>query len=606
MTRWNRWSVVSGLAIAVMSGGCGGRSATPERYVDPHPLPADTAIVDVATIGTHGGRFVLGQPGSPKTFNAPLANESSSTDVTGQLFASLVDYDYKTHTDYPLLAKSWEISDDGRTYTFHLRHGIAFSDGHPITSDDVLFSCRIYYDPVLHPSLQDLMLLDGKPFEVSAPDSYTVVMKIPRVYRLMLPVVGSIRVMPKHILERAYLAGTYASAYGTNTPPESLVTSGAWRLKSFTQEERTVLTRNPYWFRVDPKGQRLPYLDELVFLIAPDQNAAALKFQAGEVDGLDNVKNEDYKQYEEGQKRGNYTLYDVGPSLNTNMFWFNLNTVKEPKPGKKVGDPVIDPVLYSWFRRPEFRKAVSMAIDRDAIIQSVFFGDGVKNWSTATPGNTDWYTPDIVHFDYNPDEAKRLLAGMGWKDSDGDGILEDELGHPVRFTMKTNSNNNMRVAMLNLIQDDLKKIGIAMVPASVEFNTLVTNIRQDLDYESILLGLQTGVPPDSPGMGQNTWRSRGLTHYWNVKQKHPETPVEARIDALIDENIGTLDPALQKATWREVQNLVNENCFFEWLPSQIMRLPVRNTFGNVSPSNMPHRLIWNIEQIYARPARAGR
>jgi ABC-type transport system substrate-binding protein len=160
--------------------------------------------------------------------------------------------------------------------------------------------------------------------------------------------------------------------------------------------------------------------------------------------------------------------------------------------------------------------------------------------------------------------------------------------------------------MLNLIKDDLAKVGIDMVPASVEFNTLVNNVRQDLDYEAALLGIQAGVPPDSPGMGQNTWRSRGVTHYWNAKQKHPETPTESRIDALMDQNIGTLDPALQKSTWLEMQNLLNESCYFIWLPTQIMRLPVRNRFGNLMPSNMPHRLLWNIETVFARPAHGRR
>ncbi len=115
-------------------------------------------------------------------------------------------------------------------------------------------------------------------------------------------------------------------------------------------------------------------------------------------------------------------------------------------PGKKVGDPFVDPVKYAWFNNPMFRRAVSMAIDRDAIIQSVFFGDGVKNWSLTTPRNKVWYIPDLVHYDYNPAEAKRLLASLGLE---GPQRRRRARGRArairSRFTLKTNADNKMRV-----------------------------------------------------------------------------------------------------------------------------------------------------------------
>ena len=135
-----------------------------------------------------------------------------------------------------------------------------------------------------------------------------------------------------------------------------------------------------------------------------------------------------------------------------------------------------------------------MAVDRDAMIPSIFFGDGVKNWSTATPGSKVWYTPEIVKYDYNPTESKRLLASLGWKDSNGDGVLEDTGGHPISFTIKTNSDNKTRVGMANFIRDDLAKVGIKVTLVPVDFNTLVSNLRDDRQYDTILLGLQSGVP----------------------------------------------------------------------------------------------------------------
>jgi peptide/nickel transport system substrate-binding protein len=234
------------------------------------------------------------------------------------------------------------------------------------------------------------------------------------------------------------------------------------------------------------------------------------------------------------------------------------------------------------------------------MIKSVLFGEAVKNWSSSTPANKAWYWPDVPRFDFAPDSAKKLLAGMGFKDRDGDGVLEDAQGHPVSFNIKTNGDNTLRMQMCNFIKDDLAKVGIKVTPVGVDFNTLITNLRSDFQYEAIVLGLQSGVPPD-PGMGQNVWRSSGLTHFWNIKQPKPDTPAEARIDQLMTDNVSTTDMGQRKQSWQEVQKIVNDECFFIWLPTQNVKLPVRNRFGNLQPSVIPNRLLWNIDRVFVKP-----
>jgi peptide/nickel transport system substrate-binding protein len=339
----------------------------------------------------------------------------------------------------------------------------------------------------------------------------------------------------------------------------------------------------------------------------PDQDAADLKFRAGELHGLENTKPENYKWYEDHQKEGNFTLYRLGPALTTNFFWFNLNVVQRPLPGetpaagKKLGEPYTDPVKYAWFNNAVFRRAVSMAVDRDAMIPSIFFGHGAKNWSEATAGNKVWYHPDLVHYDYNIAESKKLLAGLGWKDSDGDGVLEDTHGHSITFAIKTNADNKLRVAMANFVKDDLAKVGIKMVLDPVDFNTLITNLRNDFRYDAILLGLQSSVPP-TPANGQNVWRSTGETHNWHIRQQKPATPEEARIDQLMDQILATLDLETQKRLWKEIETIINEQAWVIWLPTLDYSAPVSNKFGNLHPSPLPHRLLWNVERIYMKPA----
>jgi peptide/nickel transport system substrate-binding protein len=588
--------------LAVCSGftaGCRRRAAEVAEYTDPHPLPEEPLVVDAPSIGRHGGRFVFGSIQNPRTFNAITANEASSNDIVERAFARLTDYDNIKQKTIPWLAKSWDMAADGLTWTFHLRKGAQFSDGHPITSDDVMFSFQVVYDKVLHPSVQDLIIMGGKQFELSAPDPYTFIVKTPVPNAALVECVANVPIMPKHVLEETYKKGDFAAAYNVSTPADKLVTSGPWRIAQYVPGEKTVLARNPYYFGVDQKKQRLPYLDEIVFLIVPDFDAADLKFRAGELHGLDDVKPENYNWYKDNQQKGNFTFYDLGPDLNTNHFWFNLNKVQKPAPGKTLGEPFAGAVKYAWFNNVSFRRAVSLAIDRDAMMPSVFFGEAVKNWAIATPGNKEWHSPDLVKFDYNPGEAKKLLAGLGWKDTNGDSIIEDAKGHPVTFSLKTNSSNTTRIAMMNFIKADLAKVGINVITSPVDFNTLITNMRDDFQYDAMLLGLQSGVPPD-PTMMQNVWRSTGITHSWFLRQIKPDTPQEARIDQLMDMILSTYDINERKKAYKEVETIANDMAWLTWLPVRVQKIPVSNRFGNIQPSVLRHRILWNSYNIYVK------
>jgi peptide/nickel transport system substrate-binding protein len=607
-SRWARpWLPV---VVCGVLAGCGGGKGGATKWVDRLPLPADPMATSMDEVGRHGGRFVVGATASPKTFNPIVQNESSSNEITQQMFISLTDIDYRTLDDIPVLAKSWERTPDGRTVTYHLRRGACFSDGHPITSDDVKFCFDVVMDPVLHPGMQDglVMTVGGKPipYTYSAPDSYTFVVTAPSADALLLSHVANIRVMPRHVLEPAFRAGQFASSFGTATPPESLVTSGPWRLRSFLENQQTVLERNPWWFGVDASGQRLPYLDELVFRVAKDQDVAAQMFHAGELDGLDNVKTEDYKQYAADQQAKGYTLYDVGTSLNTTFFWFNLNRVRTAGGGKKAGDPVVEPYKFAWFSNRDFRRAVSMAVDRDAIIRGPYYGYGVKVFQLLTQGNTRWYDSTVTAAEFDPAAAKAALDRLGLVDRNGDGIREDAKGRPVSFTLLFNGDNKVRAAVATLLQDDLAKVGIRLVPASVDFNTLTTRFRSELTYDACLLGAGSAVPPD-PGMGANLWKSTGPGHYWDVKQPegHPDTPAEARMNEYFQRSLTATDLETRKRAYHDISQTLNDECFLVWLPTMLLKLPVSSRFGNVHPSPMPHRILWNADRIFLRPPGKG-
>ncbi len=588
------WAAAHAALVLVLACPPAGAAA----FVDRIPLPRDTMTVPMRELGRYGGRFVIGQTSGPKTFNALIANEQNSNEICDQLYASLTNFDNATQRDVPWLARSWSWSRDHRTLTFHLRRGMRFSDGHSLTAYDVQFSYDVAMDDSLPTVGKDgLSYVDPvtgveTPFRYRAVDSLTFSVTSPKPFAMMLSAASAVRIMPRHVLEGPWREKRFASMYATNTPPEQLVTSGPWKLERYDPGQVVLLERNPYWFGVDARGRRLPYLDELAFQIVPDQNVAAMKFHSGELDAVDNVRPEDYRGYREASQREKFTFYDIGPSLNTNFIWFNCNLAR-------TGEPAAGRVRYAWFTNPVFRRAVSKAIDRDAIIRGPFRGYAVKNWALLTRGNRVWYDSTVTRWDYDPAGARRLLAGLGWRDRNGDGVLEDQDGNTVSFTVMTNADNTLRQDMLTLIADDLAKVGIKVSAQPLEMSTVVQHIRSDFQYEACLLGLGPATPPD-PGMYPNVIRSSGLTHYWHVRQDRPGTPEEAELDRLFMENTYSTDMAVRRRTYHAMADLMGRQAWFVWLPTQVIRVPVRTKFGNVHPTVIPHRILWNIDRVFLR------
>ena len=596
--RFSRPAVVSAwVVIAVASAACRNSTTPAARagYVDHLPAPEEPLVMKAGEVGSYGGLFVTVGETAPSTFNPVTFTSAYAAEISARLFVRLMRIDPVTQQEVPELATTWDIAADGMSCTFHLRRGAMFSDGHPITAADVVFSLQVGLDPSVNSLNRDTLMMDGQPFSFSAPDPYTVVVRAPQPNGSLVSLVQTVAVIPKHVLEPALKAGTFNSAYGVNTPPDQLVTSGAFRLKQYLPNERTVLARNPYWFGVDGRGQRLPYLDELTFLLVPDQESTSLKFRAGEADSITRPASADYEWYQAHQKDGEFTLHDLGPELNTWYMFFNLNHLK----GAEKGQPAVGPVKYEWFKQAAFRRAVSSAIDRDAMIAAIYYRNGVKSWSSSTLGDKVWATPDVPHDDYDVDRARQLLASLSMIDRDGDGLVEDARGHPVSFSLKVTANNATRVAAANFIRDDLRKVGIKVILTPVEFNTLSVNINNDLQFDSAIIGRAPARP--GPFGAARFWRSNGGLRPWQRPQLKPDSSEQARVDWLIDRIIADTDLVQRKRWWTELHAIANQQAWLIWMPVQTLKIPVRNRFKNVRPSgafNGASSVLWNADEIF--------
>lgn len=561
--------VVSGFAILSL-----GREAN---------LPKDELVVPIGlededwgfgelTPGTPGGQITYAATSLPKTFNSMVASETSSTDVTDNLMAGLTSISPSTGRLVPALAKDWDISDDKKTYTFYLREGLKFSDGEPLTADDVVFSFeQLAFNEEIEADMRDLLTIEGELPEVEKVDKYTVKFTTPTVFGPFIRTVGGVSIYPKHKLE-GISAEEFNSGWGQDVAkenPEEIVGAGPFRLKEFVPEQKVVLERNPYYYMRGPNGVQLPYLDEYVVLKVEDTDAQALKFQTHETDVYAPaaskipflLKNEDEEDWNVMVLKG-----PRGAPAGTDFLSFNWDTGKES--------------LAEVFQKKNFRRAVSHAIDRESIIDNVFNGLAVTQDSPMSK-LSPYYNEEAGETfpeEYNLDKAKSMLDELGLEDSDGDGTRELPNGDKLSFTILTNKGNQQRVDIGNIIASDLKEIGMNVEFNPIEFNSLVQQLMGG-EYEAVIIGL-IGDPIE-PNSGNNVWTTKGSLHMWHLNASEDPVEWEKRVDELFNEGLKQIGVDNRKPYYDEWQMIAAEEVPLIYTADQVFLYAteddVRNT-----------------------------
>src|SRR6202050_4971489 len=426
-------------------------------------LPTEDALLTSNAPAPPGGRIVVALRSEPKTLNPVLAQDAASRDVIRCLTTAFIDINRATQKTEPALAKSWTVSPDGRHYTLHLRRALRFSDGEPLDADDVIFSFDLYLDEKIDSPQRDLLVVGGKPIVVRKIDAYTVEFALAQPYAAAERLFDGFAILPRHLLEGAYHSGAFDKAWGIAMSPAEFAGLGPFKLKEYVPGQRIVLDRNPYYWKQDRSGQRLPYVDQVVFLFVASEDAQAIRFQAGETDLLTHFSSENYAVLEKQQSSRHYHLDDLGAGLEYNFLFFNLNDLSS-KPLPEIARK------QAWFQDVRFRQAVSAAIDRDSLVRLVYGGRAAPLWTQVTPGNKLWIDPAIPHATRSLDRSRELLrsAGFSWKP---DGTLVDARGSVVEFSILTSSSNQQRVKIATLIQDDLKPLGIHVQVVTLEFHS---------------------------------------------------------------------------------------------------------------------------------------
>jgi peptide/nickel transport system substrate-binding protein len=505
--------------------------------------------------------------GEPKTFNPIFVDDEASENVRYLTGGVLIRVNRQTQALEPALAESWQVSRDGRKVTFHLRKGLYFSDGTPFSSADVAYTMKLLMDPETHSATGDAFRTGERTLDVQTPSSDVAVISFPTL------VAG---------LERLFDQVAILSA---KSPKKEMSVLGPYYVSEYVAGSYVLLRRNPNYWKHDAEGHALPYIETVRLDIQRNRDVELMRFRRGELQLINRL---DAQQFDRLQKESPGAARNAGTGLDGEEIWFN-----------QVAASTLPDYKKKWFRTADFRKGISMAINRDDLVRVVFDGYATPAYGPVSPSNHFWFNTSLPAPRHDQQGAIEQLARAGFRLENS--TLKDSAGNRVEFTVITNSGNTVREKMATMIQQDLSEIGITMKVVTLDFPSLIERITRTFDYDACLLGL---VNTDLDPNGQLTvWMSSGEDHQWNPNQKTPATTWEAEIDKLMREQAAAPSEKVRKAKFDRVQQIVTEQQPFIYLVNEDALSAVSSELDGAAPVALNPQAFWNIESLRLKPGR---
>jgi peptide/nickel transport system substrate-binding protein len=475
-----------------------------------------------------------GSIGDAKRLNPLLATDGASANIASLVFNGLVKYD-KNIQLVGDLAESFEVTPDCLSVGFTLRKGVKWHDGAEFTGEDVLFTYKAITDPdVVTPYKTDFEPVK----RVELVDPYTVRVSYERPFSPGLASWG-MGMLPKHLLQ--------GKDFNTDPFNRAPVGTGPFRFREWVTGQKIVLDANAEYFEGKPDMQGY------IYRIIPDGATMFLELQALNLDmmGLNPtryVRQTDTPFFKKEFNRFKY------PALSYTYMGYNLND--------------------SRFSDRRVRQAIAHAIDKQAILTGVLLGLGKPATGPYIPES--WaYDPSVQDIPFDPERAKVLLAEAGWKDTDGDGILDKD-GRAFSFTILTNQGNEERQKTAEIIQQYLSKVGIKTEVRVLEWQSLLHNFIDKKQFEAIILGWGVGLDPDLYPIWHSSQTKEGEFNFVSYKN--------ATVDRLLIRGRESCSFEERKKIYHEIHRLIAEDqpYLFLYYP---MALPViHKRFKGVEPS----------------------
>lgn len=534
-----------------------------------------------------GGELVATVRSEPRSLNRLVARDRTSHLISLLTHARLVRIDLATQEVEPALAERWDVEDEGRRYTFHLRRGVTFSDGAPFTAADVAFTFTALFDQKVASSLATGLQAGGVRPRVAVLDDHTLRLTFAEPFALALRALDAVPILPAHLLTSALEQGEFRKAWTVTTPPDAIAGLGPFVLREYAAGQRLVFERNPRYWKRDADGRPLPRLDRLTLLIVPDQNAEMLRLESGEVDLVSGeARPEDLAALRRTAGEGQLQVVEAGVGVDPDMFWFNL------RPGAARAPEA------AWLTHADLRHAISLAVDRQAFVDVVYLGAGVPVDGPVTPGHRTWHDASRATPAHDPARAAQLLDGLGLADRDGDGRRETPSGAPARFTLLTQKGNAVRERAAAFLQQEIGKTGIGVDVVHLEAGALVERLTTGA-YEAAWFGAQSSDA--DPGAHLDFWLSSGSFHVWHPEQATPATDWEARIDALVRRMVATPDEAARVRLFRDVEREFAQARPVIYFGAPRVVIPMSPRVGGARPAVLQPTVLWDAERLFSRP-----
>ncbi len=602
------------LSAVFLFSGCGGKE---EGYVEGEGKQASQfeGVVEIAydeyEIGKPGGTYVQALREDPRTFNLVVSSEESSSDIIERLYTPMVKRSQQTLDWVPDAAESWEFSADEKTVTLKLRKGLKWSDGKPLTAKDFVFTYnQLELREEVGSNSRNGLFVNDLPVVVKYIDDLTLSITSDTVYAGMLaicntqpapmhifaPLIGwteadgldyDYEVIDGEVVETPVDHIDYSAVppfWGIDADVTTIVGNGPFIMSEFAPSQKAVLKRNPYYYEKDAKGNQLPYLDEVVFLIVTDQDTQLAKFQSGETDCYE-MRGQDYAVLIDKKEALDFELYSIGAETATQFIVMNQNP-----------EGIEEPAL-TWTSNKKFRMAMAHVVDRETMINNIIYGFGYPQYSFVPKISPYyWDGADSKAYKYNPVESKKLLDELGWIDTDGDGIREDDKGNKISLRMTTNAGQREREAIGELFAQECLKIGVEVNFQPEDFNTMVGKLLSGKDWDIILIGLTGSVDPIS---GANVYTSAGNLHMIEPNQVEPRRDWEKVVDDAWKIANNTTDEAQRKRGWQIIQEKWVDEIPWIYTYNRAQMNAYDKNLGNIQPRPI-NSMEWNgiMQYIY--------
>ena len=565
------WGVIFALLTVL---GCGDKTDVKVAAV-----PSKQAVAQDSDKPVTGDWLIIHSLSDPELLNPLTSNDAASSEVLSYLFESLLNRNPKTLELKPWIAVARpEISQDKLTYTFKIRRDVRFQDGQPLTGEDVLFSVKAIKCPFVNAPF--LRVYFNSLIDAELVDPYTIRFVTKEPYFLNESVLGGITVMPRHYYDPENLL-QQVTVRQLSGDPEKLpaqvkkfgdqfnrnfnrnpLGSGPYKFGAWKTGREIELLRDTKYWGDGKEGIDQPHLDQLIFRVVNNMDAALTQLKSGGLDFMESLQPVQVVRGTDSERfKRNFKKYEYYAPAYTYIGWNNDHPI---------------------FRDKRVRQAMTYLTNRKQIVKSVLFGLGEVVDSTIYFFRPE-YDKDLVSYPFDPQKALALLHEAGWKDTDGDGILDkviDGKTVPFSFEIKVNSGNAVRKSIALVLADELKKHGIDARVRELDWTIFLNDVKNH-QFDAIILGWQMQTTePDMYQIWHSSQAVNGGSNAISFKN--------ARVDQILELYRREFDPKKRIQLYKEFQEILNDEqpYTFLYIPKQVSAVQRRFQGIEVFPDGL--------------------